>query len=515
MGVNERPPVLEIRDVTKTFGAFTAVDSVSLTLRAGEQHALLGENGAGKSTLVKMIYGVLEPTAGELLWEGRPVAIAAPAEARALGIGMVFQHFSVFDALTVAENVALALPSEPMARLSARIAEISGRYGLALDPGRAMHTLSVGEKQRVEIVRALLQDPKLLILDEPTSVLTPQEAEALFGVLDRLAAEGRAILYISHRLEEVRRLCDAATILRRGKVVGAVDPKTESARSLAEMMVGGAVDWVERGAPASLGPVRLRLDHLQLPPEDAFAMPLADMSLSVHGGEIIGVAGVAGEGQSELFSALSGEALAPRAEMVLIDGEPMGRAGPSRRRRLGAAFAPEERHGHAAVTDMDLPENVVLSHHAAEEVARGRLFGGWIDRVRAIEWTRRVADAFDVRSGGDKPKAGSLSGGNLQKFVIGREILRNPGVLVVNQPTWGVDAGAASVIRRALIDLARSGAALVVISQDLDEVFEIADRIAVLHKGRLSAPIPVAEATRERIGLLMGGAHPERGEVAA
>jgi ABC-type uncharacterized transport system ATPase subunit len=227
-------------------------------------------------------------------------------------------------------------------------------------------------------------------------------------------------------------------------------------------------------------------------------MPLSDISLSVHGGEIVGVAGVAGEGQSELFSALSGEALAPRAEMVLIDGEPMGRAGPTRRRRLGAAFAPEERHGHAAVTEMDLPENVVLSHHTAEGVARGRLFGGWIDRTRAADWTRRVSEAFDVRSGGARPRAGALSGGNLQKFVIGREILRNPGVLVVNQPTWGVDAGAAAVIRRALIDLARGGAAVLVISQDLDEVFEISDRIAVLHKGRLSAPIPVAEPRRAR-----------------
>ena len=511
--MSDRPALLEARGVGKTFGDFAALRDVSLTLHAGERHALLGENGAGKSTLVKMIYGALAPSAGRFLWEGRPVRIAAPAKARALGVGMVFQHFSVFDALSVAENVALALPPQPMRALSERICAVSESYGLAIDPGRAMHSLSVGEKQRVEIIRCLLQDPKLLIMDEPTSVLTPQEADALFAVLERLSGEGRAILYISHRLEEVRRLCETATILRRGEVVARVDPRAESARALAELMVGRGVDRVERAAPGTRGPARLVLDHLDLPAPDAFAIPLRDLSLEARGGEVVGIAGVAGEGQAELFAALSGEALAPRPEMVVIDGEPMGRAGPTRRRRLGAAFAPEERHGHAAIADMDLPENVVLSHHGAEDVAPR----GWLNLRAAAEWTRRVRDAFDVRSGDDRPKAGALSGGNLQKFVIGREILREPGVLVVNQPTWGVDAGAASVIRRALIDLARRGAAVVAISQDLDEVFEISDRIAVLHKGRLSHPIPAEDATREGVGLQMGGAHPEasaQGEAA-
>jgi len=497
-------PLLEARDVSKTFGDFQALRAVSLSLAPGERHALLGENGAGKSTLVKMIYGVLEPTAGRFLWNGRPVRIGAPAEARALGVGMVFQHFSVFDALTVAENVALALPAQPLAALSERIRAVSESYGLAIDPRRAMHSLSVGEKQRVEIIRCLLQDPKLIIMDEPTSVLTPQEADALFGVLRRLSKEGRAILYISHRLEEVRAFCETATILRRGEVVARLDPRRETARRLAELMVGRGVAAVSRPAPAARGPARLILDHLSLPAEGAFGMALRDVSLEAHGGEVIGVAGVAGEGQAELFAALSGEAPAPRAEMVVIDGEAMGRAGPTRRRRLGAAFAPEERNGHAAIGEMGLPENVILSHHAAEGVARR----GWVDFRGAADWAKRVAQAFDVRAGGAKPKAGALSGGNLQKFVIGREILREPGVLVVNQPTWGVDAGAAATIREALMALARRGAAVVVISQDLDEIFEISDRIAVLHRGRLSAPVSAAEATREGIGLLMGGAEP-------
>ena len=501
------PPLLEARAVTKRFGGFTAVDAVSLSLALGERHALLGENGAGKSTFVKMLYGVLEPSGGGFFWRGAPVTIDAPATARSLGVGMVFQHFSVFDALTVGENVALALPKTPLRALSERIRALSESYGLALDPDRAMHSLSVGEKQRVEIVRSLLQDPALLILDEPTSVLTPQEAESLFAVLRRLSAEGRAILYISHRLEEVRALCETATILRRGQVVARVDPRAESARSLAEKMVGAGVAWVEKPPAPPPGPVRLRLDHLAHDPEDAFGVALRDVSLSVHGGEIMGVAGVAGEGQAELFAALSGEAPSPRPEMVAIDGEPMGRAGPTRRRRLGAAFAPEERQGHAAVGEMDLPDNLTLSHHSAEGLTRGGLFG-WLDRAGAADWVRRVTEAFDVRSGGGTPKAGALSGGNLQKFVIGREILRNPGVLVVNQPTWGVDAGAAAAIRRALIDLARGGAAVLVISQDLDELFEIADRIAVLHRGRLSEPRPTKGLTREAVGLLMGGAEP-------
>jgi simple sugar transport system ATP-binding protein len=505
------PPLLEARGVSKLFGDFAACRDVSLTIREGERHALLGENGAGKSTLVKMIYGVLQPSAGRFLWRGAPARIGRPAEARALGIGMVFQHFSVFDALTVAENVALALPPETLRALSARIARVSDAYGLAIDPGRAMHTLSVGEKQRVEIVRCLLQDPKLLILDEPTSVLTPQEAEALFGVLRRLSAEGRAVLYISHRLEEVRALCDAATILRRGVVVARCDPRAESARSLAEKMVGEGVAWVERTEGPPPGPVRLAIDHLDLPAPGEFGVALRDVSLEVRAGEIVCVAGVAGEGQAELFAALSGETLAPRPEAIVLDGEPVGHVGPTRRRLKGAAFAPEERNGHAAVGDMTLAENVILSHHRAEGVARG----GWIDFAAARDWAARVAGAFDVRSGVARPTAAALSGGNLQKFVIGREILREPGVLVVNQPTWGVDAGAAAAIRRALIDLARRGAAVLAISQDLDEIFEIADRVAVLHRGRLSPAHPAAAMTPERVGLLMGGAHPEAGEIAA
>jgi simple sugar transport system ATP-binding protein len=503
-------PLFEARDIVKKFGEFAANQGVGLVIHPGEKHALLGENGAGKSTLVKMMYGVMQPTSGAFYWNGERTIVHKPAEARDLGIGMVFQHFSVFDALTVVENIALALPPEPMSALSKRIEQVSGSYGLSIDPRRAVHTLSVGEKQRVEIIRCLLQNPKLLIMDEPTSVLTPQETEVLFETLDKLAAEGCSILYISHKLEEVKALCDAATILRHGCVVAHCDPKAETARSMAEMMVGDEIAWVEKeGSAVETGPIRLKVDHLTLPAASEFGVALKELSLEVRGGEVVGIAGVAGEGQSELMEALTGEVLAGSAEEILIDGEAIGRAGPTHRRLAGAAFVPEERNGHAAVGELTLSENIILAHHTAEGVATR----SWIDFGKAADWAKRVREAFDVRAGSENPIAGSLSGGNLQKFVVGREILREPGLLIVSQPTWGVDAGAASVIRRALIDLAARGSAVLVISQDLEEIFSICDKIAVMHHGRLSKEHPVAEMTPERVGLLMGGARPEVSEI--
>ncbi|MBK0398890.1 ABC transporter ATP-binding protein [Limibaculum sp. M0105] len=498
-------PLLEARGITRFFGRFAANRDVSLAIRPGERHALLGENGAGKSTLVKMIYGVLAPSGGEFLWEGQPVAITSPAAARALGIGMVFQHFNLFDALTVAENIALSLRGERMRGLAARITKVSRSYGLAIDPNRAVHSLSAGEKQRVEIIRCLLQNPRLLIMDEPTSVLTPQEAEVLFATLRRLSGEGCAILYISHKLDEVRALCDAATVLRAGEVVAQCDPRSASSAEIAALMVGRDVAQVGRTAAGGEGPVRLSVRNLSLPAPSQFGTALHDVSLDVRGGELVGIAGVAGEGQSELMQALIGERRTPRPETVSVDGRGVGHLGPDPRRLAGAAFVPEERAGHAAVPDMGLPDNVLLSHHRVE-----RLIGpaGWIRRARTSDWAARVREAFDVRAGGARPRAGALSGGNLQKFVVGREILRDPGVLIVNQPTWGVDPGAAVVIRQALVDLARRGAAVLVISQDLEELFAIADRIAVIHAGRLSAARPVSELDAETVGLLMGGAEP-------
>jgi ABC-type uncharacterized transport system ATPase subunit len=504
-------PLVALRGITKRYGGLLANDGIDLAIAPGEIHALLGENGAGKSTLVKILYGVIEPSAGEILWQGRPVRIGSPVEARRLGIGMVFQHFSLFDQLTVAENVAVALSgTESLKDVRERLDAVSRGYGLSLESDRAVWTLSAGERQRIEIVRCLLQDPKLIVLDEPTSVLTPQEAERLFTTLERLSAEGRSILYISHKLEEVRRLARTATVLRAGRVVGTLDPREASARAIAALMVGAEVGAVKAHDPQASGEEALAVRGLALPAANPHDWTLKDIGLSVRKGEILGIAGIAGNGQSELFAALSGERLSPAADAIAIGGRPCGHLGIDGRRRLGAAFVPEERLGHAAVPTHALSENVLLSHHATGDVARG----GIVALGSARRLAQRIVSAFDVRTPKSDPQARQLSGGNLQKFVVGREIVRRPKLLVVDQPTWGVDAGAARLIRQALVDLAREGSGVLVVSQDLDELFEIADRIAVIHGGTLGPARPAAAWTRDGIGLEMMGAGSEAAHAA-
>ena len=497
--------LLEALDIVKRFGDFTANDGVSLRLRPGRIHALLGENGAGKSTLVKIIYGALQPNAGSLRWQGERVLVASPAAARRLGIGMVFQHFSLFEALSAVENIALAMPGRfDLAALGERVKRVSAEYGLPLEPTALVADLSVGERQRIEIVRCLLQAPRLLIMDEPTAVLTPQEADQLFVTLRRLAGEGCAVLYISHRLEEVKQLCHEATILRRGRVVAKVDPETETAASLARLMVGADVHAVSTEAHAGDGPVTLSVAGLDLPPAGPFGVALRSISLDVRAGEVVTIAGVAGNGQSELFEALSGERLAPAPVAISIAGAPCGTEGVTARRRLGAAFVPEERLGHSAVPSFVLSDNVLLTRHASDRAMAG---GGFVSHPETRAVAERVNGRFDVRTSRENPEASALSGGNLQKFVVGRELDRDPRMVVINQPTWGVDAGAAALIRQALVDMARAGAAVLVISQDLDEIFEIADRIAVISRGELSEAYPARDIDRERVGLLMAGAH--------
>jgi ABC-type uncharacterized transport system ATPase subunit len=501
-GVPNPFPLVELRSISKRYGDLLANDGIDLAIAPGEVHALLGENGAGKSTLVKILYGVIEPTAGEIRWEGRPVTITSPVEARAHGLGMVFQHFSLFNELTVAENIAVALSRHwTLRQVRAKLGEISRAYGLSLEPDQSVWTLSAGERQRIEIVRCLLQAPKLLILDEPTSVLTPQESEGLFSTLTMLAAEGCAILYISHKLEEVRRLCHRATILRAGRVVAMLDPRERSAREIATLMVGGAIGEVKAEGGHGTGNEALRIRSLSLPPATLHGKSLVGIDLAVTAGEIVGIAGVAGNGQSELFAAVSGERLAASGDAVAICGRRCGTTGIEGRRRLGAAFVPEERLGHAAAPTHRLSENTLISHHSSRDVNRS----GFI----AVDATKRLARfivrSFDVRVPEADPEARKLSGGNLQKFVVGREIIGRPKLLVVDQPTWGVDAGAARLIRQALVDLAAEGSGVVVISQDLDELFEITDRLAVIHAGHLSSLKPTAEWTREAIGLEMMG----------
>ena len=503
-------PLLRIEGLTKAYPGVVANAEVSFAIGPGEIHALLGENGAGKSTLVKMIYGLVRPDQGRMLLHGATYAPGEPRAARAAGVAMVFQHFSLFEALTVAENVALGMEQPPARReLAARIRQVSQAYGLPLDPQRLVGNLSAGERQRVEIIRCLLQDPKLLIMDEPTSVLTPQEVAILFQTLRKLAAEGTSILYISHKLEEIRVLCDAATILRRGRVVATCTPRQRSAREMAELMVGAVLRPPER-AGLTLGAVALEVSGLSARSPNPFGTALKDISFSVRCGEILGIAGVAGNGQDELLLALSGEIRGAKAA-VKIDGVGFGDLGPNERRRAGLVTAPEERLGHAAAPDMSLTENALLS----AAVRQGLVRRGFIDWAATRAFASRIVEVFDVRTPGIGVAARALSGGNLQKFVIGREVLQAPTVLVVNQPTWGVDAAAAAAIRQALIDRAAEGAAIVVISQDLDELLEITDRFAALNGGRLSPPCPTEGLSVEAIGLMMGGMHGLEGSHGA
>ena len=494
--------LLAIKGLTKGYPGVIANDDVSFDIAHGEVHALLGENGAGKSTLVKMIYGLVKPDAGTMVLNGSPYAPAEPRIARSLGVAMVFQHFSLFEALNVAENIALGMEDPPpMNRLASRIRDVSQEYGLPLDPDRLVGDLSAGERQRVEIIRCLLQSPKLLIMDEPTSVLTPQEVEILFATLRQLREEGTSILYISHKLEEIRALCDEATILRQGKKVGTCVPRETSAREMAEMMVGSKLHVPERAAKAA-GEMALQLTRLSIASTSPFGTSLKDIEFEVQAGEVFGIGGVAGNGQDELLLALSGERTAAPAA-VRLKGQNVGHLRPNARRRIGLLAAPEERLGHAAAPDMSLTENALLTGM----VRQGLETKGFLSWRRARGFAERVIERFDVRTPGAGNAARSLSGGNLQKFVIGREILQRPSVLVVNQPTWGVDASAAAAIRQALLDLAADGAAVIVISQDLDELMEISDRFAALNEGRLSAPRPTTGLTVEDIGLMLGGAH--------
>jgi ABC-type uncharacterized transport system ATPase subunit len=451
-----------------------------------------------------MIYGILAPDEGEIIFDGSTARISNPRAARRLGIGMVFQHFSLFEAMTVLENIALGLDSRLSSReLLAEFNRVLEAYQLKLDPRRVVSTLSVGERQRIEIVRALLLKPRLLIMDEPTSVLTPQEVEQLFETLRKLAASGCSILYISHKLHEIVALCDTATILRGGKVVAHCDPKRETSRSMAEMMIGANLKEIAKPMSRGFGDPKLSAQGLNLPKPSEFGVALKDVALNVRAGEIFGVAGVAGNGQNELMSAMSGETPAPMPEAITLAGRQVGRLGVTERRALGLCAVPEERNGHAAVGEFSLTDNGALTGRDRMEMVRF----GLIDPGKATNYAAGVIGAYSVKATGPGALAGSLSGGNLQKFIMGREILQQPEALVVCQPTWGVDAGAAAAIHQAIVDLAARGSAVMVISQDLDELLTLCDTLAVINLGRLSAPMKVGEVSIEEIGLLMGGVH--------
>ncbi|MFT3666535.1 ABC transporter ATP-binding protein [Piscinibacter sp.] len=490
---------LELIDISKQYPAVRANDRVRLRVKPGEIHAVLGENGAGKSTMMKMIYGAVRPDEGEIRWNGQPVQIASPAQARALGISMVYQHFSLFDTLTAAENVWLGLDKHlTLAEVSARVLKVAKDYGLDVHPERPVHTLSVGERQRVEIVRALLTEPKLLILDEPTSVLTPQAVERLFVTLRQLASEGCSILYISHKLDEIRALCHHCTVLRGGKVTGEVDPTRESNASLSRLMIGAEPPQLQH-AQAKLGDTVLAVKGLSVPKADPFATALSDIAFEVRAGEIVGIAGVSGNGQQELMAALSGEDLRAPAGAITLFGQDIARDSPRRRRKEGLHFVPEERLGRGAVPTLSLAQNTLLTRTAT--VSRS----GWVRTAEVKALAERLIARYKVKAGGPEAAAKSLSGGNLQKFIVGREIDADPRLLIVSQPTWGVDVGAAAQIRGELLRLRDQGCAVLVVSEELDELFEICDRLVVIAQGRVSPSVDTSKASIEMIGEWMSG----------
>ncbi len=513
-------PRLQLEHVSKRYPSVLANDDVSLSVMPGEIHAVLGENGAGKSTLMKIIYGAVRPDAGETRWNGVPIEVRSPHEARSHGISMVFQHFSLFETLTVAQNVLLGLDaSVTLPAVVEGIRDKASEYGLDLDPMRPVHTLSVGERQRVEIVRALLTDPRLLILDEPTSVLTPQAVERLFVTLRQLAQGGCSILYVSHKLDEIRALCHSCTVLRGGRVAGQVDPARETTASLSRLMIGAELPRVVRpasgarpgaatdraGGAASDAPARgaiaLRVSKLSLPSIDRFGVALDAISLEVRTGEIVGIAGVSGNGQRELLAAICGEDRRAGRRAIELFGEPVGDASVPARRALGMQFVPEERLGRGAVPGLSLAENLLLTRAGPGLPGRG----GWIDRRRLAAMAVGVIERFEVKAGGPDALARSLSGGNLQKFIVGREIDAAPRVLLLAQPTWGVDVGAAARIRAEILSLRDAGCAVLVVSEELDELLEIADRLHVIARGRLSPSVVAAQASVESIGEWMSG----------
>ncbi len=497
-------PRLAMGDVTKRYGTVIANDAVSFDVMPGEIVALLGENGAGKTTLMKIAYGISQPDRGTIAIDGSVADIDSPRHARALGIAMVFQQFALFDAATVLENIALGLPRAPMREIEFRVLELAARYGLQVDPAGRVHDLSMGERQRVELLRALLGRPRLLILDEPTSVLTPPSVERLFGTLQQLAESGTSIVFISHKLHEIRELATRCVVMRSGRVVANVDPRAQTESALARLMLGADPRAL---APHHTLPGDVMLQVSSLIVNAVEGRRLDDVSFEVRSGEIVGIAGISGNGQAALMAALAGEITA-RSDAVQLCGKPVGHLDSAQRRAIGMRYIPEQRLGHAAVAGMSLEDNAVLTD---ESVQARLLMHASTGRVRAA----RVVEKFGVRAASLSQKVETLSGGNLQKYIVGREVLQAPRVLLVHQPTWGVDAGSAAAIRNELLALRAAGCAIVVVSEELDELYQLADRLFVIANGRLSPPRAPRQISTEELGVWMGGGWPAKQPVHA
>jgi len=499
-------PLLEMRNITKRFPGVVANDDVSFDVLPGEVHTLLGENGAGKSTLMKILFGLYLPDEGQIILRGAPATITSPTSAIQQRVGMVHQHFMLVPSLTVTENVALGLTSSRGIRtdldvVSQRILAISEQYGLSVDPNIEVWKLSVGERQRVEIIKALYRDAELLVLDEPTAVLTPQEVDDLFVILRRMTAQGTGIVFISHKLHEVMELSDRITVLRNGRVTGNTTPAEASRQILAEMMVGREVKLAPDKPDVVVGEARLQLRNVHVR-GDRGTMAVDGIDLDVHAGEIVGVAGVSGNGQREIAETVAGLRAAEPGSSVMIDGVDLTRATPAKTRGAGLSYVPEERMKDGAIGDFDVSENLLLVNHNEKRFKRGGLFN--FEAIK--QHCQRLVDDFAVKTPSLETPTSSLSGGNIQKVIMARELDSEPRVVLAAQPTRGVDIGAAEYIHSQLIKQRSDGCAILMISEDLDEVLGLADRIAVMFEGRIVTIIDRADATKEQLGLAMAGA---------
>ena len=501
---------LEMRGITKRFPGVLASDHVDFDVTSGEVHALLGENGAGKSTLMKILYGLYHPDEGDVLLNGKPVSISSPNDSINLGIGMIHQHFMLVQTLTVAENVALGLPSSRGAltdldRVSKRIVELADIYGLKIDPSAYIWQLSVGQQQRVEIIKALYRGAALLILDEPTAVLTPQEVDELFVIMRQMVRDGHALIFISHKLHEVVAISNRVTVLRDGRKIGTRPTSEITKQDLANWMVGREVGFAPDRGSVEIMETRLQLEQVACG-SDRGTPGLRGVSLEVHSGEILGIAGVSGNGQRELAESITGLRKVTGGK-VFLEGREITNLAPGEITSRMLSYIPEERMRDGMIKDFTIAENMILREHHKSPFSHY----GFLNLRDISRHTDSLIRQFHVKTPSQETHAKNLSGGNIQKVVLAREISRNPRAIIAAQPTRGLDIGATEYVRQQLLEQRKQGAAIMLISEDLDEILALSDRIAVLYEGQVMDIVPRANATPEKLGLLMAGVHPEEG----
>jgi ABC-type uncharacterized transport system ATPase subunit len=499
---------LEMRGVTKRFPGVLANDHVNFDVKTGEVHALLGENGAGKSTLMKILYGLYHPDEGEILINGKPVTIDSPTDSINLGIGMIHQHFMLVQTLTVAENVALGLPSSrglitDLDRVSKRILELADIYGLKIDPDAYIWQLSVGQQQRVEIIKALYRGAALLILDEPTAVLTPQEVDELFVIMRQMTKDGHALIFISHKLHEVVEISNRVSVLRDGRLIGTRPTSETTKQDLANWMVGREVGFAPDRGEVERGEARLRLENISCG-SDRGTPGLRGVSLDVHSGEILGIAGVSGNGQRELAEAITGLRKVTGGN-IFLEGEDVTNLLPAELTERMLSYIPEERMRDGMIKNFTVAENMILREHHKQPFSRS----GFLSLGEIAQHSKKLIDQFQVKTPSQETFAKNLSGGNIQKVVIARELSRQPRAIIAAQPTRGLDIGATEYVRQQLIEQRKAGVAILLISEDLDEILALSDRIAVIYEGQIMDNVPREEATPEKLGLLMAGVKDE------